>query len=145
MNMNMNMEMEMEKEIIKEEVEVEVEGVEVEQNDLSLEELNSIREKIEAMNHFNQEEEFRIFQIYEDVQLNENKYGVHINLTCLKKEVLEKVKLFIGYVNKQETDLDEVEKKKEIFKNTYFCDYDGLGLGLGKYENKILFENNSRE
>ena len=90
------------------------------QNDLSLEELNFIREQIEAMNHFNQVEVLRILHSYEDIQLNENKYGIHVNLTCLKKEVLEKVKLYISYVNKQETDLNDVEKQKETFKNIYF-------------------------
>jgi hypothetical protein len=90
------------------------------QNDLSLEELNSISEQIEAMNHFNQVEVLRILHSYENIQLNENKYGIHVNLTCLKKEVLEKVKLYISYVNKQETDLNEVERQKETFKNTYF-------------------------
>jgi len=98
----------------------EQEQEQADQNDLSLEELNSIREQIEAMNHFNQVEVLRILHSYEDIQLNENKYGIHVNLTCLKKEVLEKVKLYISYVNKQETDLNDVEKQKETFKNIYF-------------------------
>jgi len=114
-------------EVLKEEKEQEEEKEqdikeeeEEEQNDVPLEELNYIREKIEEMNHFNQVEVLRILNSYEYIQLNENKYGIHINLTCLKKEVIDKIKLYINYVNKQESTLDEVEKQKENFKNTYF-------------------------
>ena len=52
-------------------------------------ELNSIREKIESMPKFNQIEVLRILSGYKNITLNENKYGVLINMTELKKEVIE--------------------------------------------------------
>lgn len=89
-------------------------------NNYSINELNYIRDKIDNMNKFNQIEVLRILTKYNDVILNENKYGVHINLTELKKEVLDELKTYINYVNIQEFSLHEVEKQKEDYKNIYF-------------------------
>jgi hypothetical protein len=84
-------------------------------------ELNAIRDKIECMSKFNQVEVLRIFSKHPDyVTLNENKYGVHINLTDLPENLIEELKLYIQYVNTQELNLNEMEKQKEEFKNTFF-------------------------
>jgi len=89
-------------------------------NNFSVSELNYIRECIENMNKFNQVEILRILNNYKDVTLNENKYGVHVNLSELNKDVLEAMKEYIKYVNNQESTLNEIEKQKESFKNIYF-------------------------
>ena len=89
-------------------------------NNFSVSELNYIRESIENMNKFNQVEILRILNNYKDVTLNENKYGVHINLSELKKDVLDSLTAYINYVNTQESTLNEIEKQKESFKNIYF-------------------------
>ena len=89
-------------------------------NEYSVSELNYIRDSIENMNKFNQIEILRILSKHEEVVLNENKYGVHINLTELSKKVVNELNLYIHYVNTQEITLDAVEKQKEDFKNIYF-------------------------
>jgi len=89
-------------------------------NNFSVSELNYIRESIENMNKFNQIEVLRILNGDKDVILNENKYGVHVNLTELNKNVIEVIKMYINYVNNQESTLNEIEKQKENFKNIYF-------------------------
>lgn len=89
-------------------------------NNFSVSELNYIRECIENMNKFNQVEVLRILNNHKDVTLNENKYGVHVNLTELNKNVVEEIKLYIDYVNNQESTLNAIEKQKESFKNIYF-------------------------
>jgi len=89
-------------------------------NTFSTNELNYIREKIENMSKFNQLEILRILIKYKDVILNENKYGVHINLTEIKKDILEEIVVYINYVNTQELTLNNVEQQKEEYKNTYF-------------------------
>ena len=99
-------------------MEVTVETNEI--NNFSISELNYIRESIENMNKFNQVEVLRILNNYKDVTLNENKYGVHVNLSELNKDVLEAMKAYINYVNNQESALNEIEKQKESFKNIYF-------------------------
>jgi thiamine monophosphate synthase len=72
------------------------------------------------MNKFNQIEILRIMNKHYDITLNENKYGVHINLSDLKKEMIEELSTYIKYVNTQEIALHQVEKQKESFKNIYF-------------------------
>jgi len=99
-------------------MEVTVETNEI--NNFSISELNYIRESIENMNKFNQVEVLRILNNHKDVILNENKYGVHINLSELKKNVLDELMVYINYVNTQESTLNEIEKQKESFKNIYF-------------------------
>ncbi len=89
-------------------------------NNYSISELNYIRESIENMNKFNQVEVLKIFNKYKEVFLNENKYGIHINLSELKKEVLDELSLYIKYVNTQETALNIAEQQKEDYRNTYF-------------------------
>lgn len=89
-------------------------------NNYSVSELNYIRENIESMNKFNQIEVLRILNKHEDVILNENKYGTHINLSELKKEIIDELCIYIKYVSTQEINLNAIEQQKEDYKNTYF-------------------------
>ena len=89
-------------------------------NNFSVSELNYIRDSIENMNKFNQIEVLRILNNHKDVTINENKYGIHINLSELKKDILDEISAYINYVNTQEVTLHQVEKEKETYKNTYF-------------------------
>ena len=87
---------------------------------MDISDLNNVRDKLEGMSKFNQVEVLRILSKYKDVTLNENKYGIHINLTDLKKEIVDELKKYINYVNTQENNLDQIEQQKETFKNIYF-------------------------
>ena len=89
-------------------------------NNFSVSELNYIRESIENMNKFNQVEVLRLLNKHKEVTINENKYGIHINLSDLNKELLDELNVYINYVNTQEVTLHQVEKEKEDYKNTYF-------------------------
>ena len=89
-------------------------------NSYSASELDYIREIIEAMNKFNQIEVLKILNNHKDITLNENKYGIHINLSEIKNEVIDELNNFIKYVNAQEKNLNQVEKQKESYKNIYF-------------------------
>ena len=89
-------------------------------NNCSVSELNYIRENIENMNKFNQIEILRILSKHQDVILNENKYGIHINLSELKKEIIDELGVYIKYVSTQEINLNVIEQQKEDYRNTYF-------------------------
>jgi hypothetical protein len=89
-------------------------------NNYSVSELNYLRESIENMNKFNQVEVLRIFNKNKDIMLNENKYGIHINLSEVKKDVLDELSIYVKYVNTQESTLNKIEQEKEDYKNTYF-------------------------
>lgn len=82
--------------------------------------LNMIRETIEKMNKFNQIEVLKLLYNHKEVVINENKYGVHINLSEVKNEIIDEIKVYINYVNAQEMTLFQLEEEKEKFKNIYF-------------------------
>jgi len=82
--------------------------------------INNMRNKIENMSKFNQIEILRILTKHSDVIVNENKYGIHINLSELNSEILDELCVYIDYVTAQELDLNAVEKQKETYKNTFF-------------------------
>lgn len=89
-------------------------------NNFSVSELNYIRDSIENMNKFNQVEVLRILSKHSQVTINENKYGIHINLSELSKEILDELNVYINYVKTQEMTLNSIEQQKEDYKNTYF-------------------------
>lgn len=81
--------------------------------------LNNIRDAIERMPKFNQIEVLRILT-NKQVTVNENKYGIHINLSDLDDDILEELDVYIKYVNTQEIDLNNFEQEKEKYKNIFF-------------------------
>jgi predicted metal-dependent hydrolase len=89
-------------------------------SNFSVNELNYIRETIENMNKFNQIEVLRILSQHNSVILNENKYGIHINLSELDLNIINELNIYIKYVNTQELALNSIELQKEEYKNTYF-------------------------
>lgn len=82
--------------------------------------INNIREQIENMSKFNQIEVLRILINHKDIIINENKYGIHINLTELDYSVLHELMVYIKYVTTQEIYLNNAEQEKEKYKNTFF-------------------------
>ena len=82
--------------------------------------LNNIRETIENMSKFNQIEVLRLLTKNKEVTINENKYGIHINLSELNNNIIEELLVYINYVNTQEIELNNIEKQKETYKNIYF-------------------------
>jgi hypothetical protein len=86
----------------------------------SFDKLNNIREQIENMSKFNQIEILRLLTKNKNVIINENKYGIHINLSELQDNILHELIDYIKYVNTQEIYLNNAEKEKEKYKNTFF-------------------------
>ena len=82
--------------------------------------LNYIREQIENMSKYNQIEILRLLTKNKNVIINENKNGIHINLTELEHNVIDDIIRYVKYVNTQEIYLNNVEKEKEKYKNTFF-------------------------
>jgi hypothetical protein len=82
--------------------------------------VNSIRESIENMSKFNQIEILKLITRHKEIIINENKNGIHINLSDFSDNILDELLVYINYVTKQETELNNIEKQKESYKNTYF-------------------------
>jgi hypothetical protein len=82
--------------------------------------LNYIREQVEQMSKFNQIEVLKILTKNKNVIINENKYGIHINLRELDDDILNNLMGYIKYVITQEIYLNNVEQEKENIKINFF-------------------------
>jgi len=91
----------------------------VSDNKYFVDSLKFLKERIEFTNIFHQIEILRIFND-NGVQVNENKNGVFINLTYVDSSILDKVYKYLSYVNKQEDQLNEIEKEKEKIVTSFF-------------------------
>ena len=75
--------------------------------------LNCLKEKIELLSKFHQIEILKILKKDDICTLNENKNGIFINLTNIKKETILELETYLEYVKKQEQQLNDIEKTKE--------------------------------
>jgi len=89
-----------------------------ENNNFSISELEYIRQIIENMDKYCQVEILKIIYELNPKCINENKYGIHINMTELSNQIIIKLNNFIKYVDKQEYDINSVENKKDEYINT---------------------------
>ena len=86
---------------------------------MDLEELNR---KIDGLNKQQHIEVLKIIHEICPTTLNENKSGIYINMSFLTKEAIDRLKVFIEYVEDQENMLKPMESQKEDFKNTFFIE-----------------------
>jgi hypothetical protein len=86
------------------------------QQEISVIDLKFIRNSIENMAKINQVEILRILNGFPNIILNENSYGVHVNLTELGPPVIDALKQYITYVQEQENNLLYVETQKNNMK-----------------------------
>jgi len=84
--------------------------------------LNHLKECIEELTKFNQIEILKIIQLDDSIIINENNNGIFINLTNLKKSIVNKLEDYLKYVDAQEKQLNEIETKKDELSNTFFKD-----------------------
>jgi hypothetical protein len=88
-------------------------------NEINIVELNLIKDAIDKMVKINQVEILRILQKNPKINLNENNYGVHVNLSDLPFSTIQEIKNYINYVNTQEKNLNHVELQKNNMKNLF--------------------------
>jgi hypothetical protein len=94
--------------------EAEVKEYEKNTNTYSPEQLQQLCVKIEALPKINQVEILRIFHSKNKNLVNENKYGIHINITDVGNSILEEIENYLTYVSKQETDLNIIEEQQHM-------------------------------
>lgn len=86
------------------------------QQEISILDLKFIRNSIENMSKINQVDVLRILNGFQNVILNENNYGVHVNLTELETATINALKDYIKYVQEQENNLQYIETQKNNMK-----------------------------
>jgi len=79
-----------------------------------------IRDSIEKMDHHGQLESLRILHGHKEIVLNENKFGVHVNLSEISQTVLEELQKYIEYVTLQERTIATGETEKERVNANFF-------------------------
>jgi hypothetical protein len=85
-----------------------------------IEMLSKMKATIEQMDKNNQIEVLRLLHKNNAI-LNENKNGIHINLTELQESTLINIFNFVEYINTQENKLNDDEYEKQKYKNMFFC------------------------
>jgi hypothetical protein len=88
-------------------------------NEINIVELNIIKDAIDKMVKINQVEILRILKKNPKINLNENNYGVHVNLSDLPSSIIQEIKNYINYVNTQEKNLNHIELQKNNMKNLF--------------------------
>jgi hypothetical protein len=81
--------------------------------------LKNLQEKIELLSKFNQIEILKILQ-KNNVMINENKYGCHINLTDVSNGIIQEMENYLKHVSNQELEFNQIEQQKQDFKTNYF-------------------------
>ncbi len=83
------------------------------------ESLKMLRDNIEALPVFHQIEVLRI--LYKNhITFSENKNGVFLNLSYVNLDVIHKISEYVTFVQNQESQMCEFEKKKMTLSNQYF-------------------------
>jgi hypothetical protein len=63
--------------------------------------LIKMKEKIETMSKIQHIEILKILKNFKQVKINENKNGVYVNLSFLKKEIVEEIEKYVYYIEEQ--------------------------------------------
>lgn len=83
--------------------------------------ITCIRDSIEKMDHHGQLESLRILNNHKEIVLNENKFGVHVNLSEISQSVIEELQKYIEYVTLQERAIVNGETEKERVGADFFA------------------------
>jgi hypothetical protein len=81
--------------------------------------LTQLRDSIDKLSKTNHIEILRILTS-ESEDINENQYGVHINLSELPPDTINKICLYVQYVKSQEKEFGVFEELKDQYKTNFF-------------------------
>lgn len=84
-----------------------------------MDKLINLKDKIECLDKTKHIEVFKLFK-NKEIPFSENKNGIFINLTNVKKEVIEDIQNYIYYLENQENMINEIEKQKNEYKKSFF-------------------------
>ena len=96
------------------------ENILIDDDNYSSDELNNIKLTIEKMDKVHHIEILKILLNEENNYINENNNGTFINLSDLKDSTIQKLKDYIIYFDKQQSQLINLENQKKKIENL-FC------------------------
>tara|TARA_B100000035_G_scaffold32821_2_gene24949 strand:- start:3619 stop:3921 length:303 start_codon:yes stop_codon:yes gene_type:complete len=86
---------------------------------MNVEKLKDLKDKIELLSKSYQIEIGRLLK-KNNININENKNGVFINLSSVDETIITELENFLNYANNQELQLKNIEIKQEELKDYYF-------------------------
>ena len=89
--------------------------------------LKLLKETIEQLDKPHQIEIGKIFR-NNNISMDENKNGIFINLTSVNSYIITKLERYLKYVEDQEGSIEEIEDKKQQFKDIFFNNTNGDSL-----------------
>ena len=84
-----------------------------------MDELITLRENIQNLSKFHQIEVFRILK-KNNVEYTENRNGIFVNMNKLEQNSITLLDEYLNYVCKQQTQIENMEKKAEHYKKSFF-------------------------
>ena len=84
-----------------------------------MDELITLRENIQNLSKFHQLEVFRILK-KNNVEYTENRNGIFVNMNKLKKSSISLLKEYLNYVFKQQSQIENMERKAAHYKKSFF-------------------------
>lgn len=84
--------------------------------------ITALRDAIDRLPKKNHIDILRILKRHNRITLNENNYGIFVNLPECPPEVLTEIEIYVDYINSQEITLEKAEKEKEDYKQKFFRD-----------------------
>ena len=79
-----------------------------------------LKDKLEQMSKSRHIELARILVHEYKIKYDENQNGIFINMSELNPTILDKMKEFASYIERQESDFLQIETEKNELKDTYF-------------------------
>jgi len=86
---------------------------------MSSNEIIELKKIIEKMDIIHQKKIFSILK-NNNIHISENRNGSFINITNLEPKIINELKNYISYINKQEKNLIDVENLKEELQKDFF-------------------------
>lgn len=79
--------------------------------------LNKLKNQIE---HFDKNKQLHVFRIFKEnnIKFSENRNGIFINMSELSEDILNELRNYVNYVQKQEITIDEIELKQNKIEKT---------------------------
>ena len=87
---------------------------------MSINNVISLKEKIENMSKYHQIEVLRLLSESPSVKINENNNGTFINLTEQSPAVIDELIKYANYVDEQQKQLNKIETEKEQLEQAFF-------------------------
>ena len=78
--------------------------------------LENIKTKIGELSKMQHIEILKIIKKNSSVKVNENRNGVYINLSYVQQDTIDQLVKYLDYVKDQESNLEQLEMKKEEIK-----------------------------